>query len=83
MGTSSTTQQANNKVRKWDLGPAECRGSQSLPGAVLVPQWLFLVSHPKDCPGNSRGKEQPPHHSAPTHGQVLGSILLGQRATPV
>lgn len=46
------------------------------------------VTPRKVCPGTassaqSRGKEQPPHHSAPAHGQVLGSILLGQRATPM
>lgn len=73
-GASSTTQQANNRERKWDLGPAECRGCQSLPGAVLVPGWSPGVTPRKVCPGTassaqSRGKEQPPHPSAPAHGQ--------------
>lgn len=78
VSTSSTTQQANNKVSKLDLGPAECRRSQSLQGQCWAPG-AVPGETPQGSPGNSRGKEQPLHHSAPTHGQVLGSILLGQQ----
>lgn len=54
------------------FGANRVQGIPKAPGGTVGPPWLLPG---KVCPGNSflcpePGKEQPPPHSAPTHGQV-------------
>lgn len=54
------------------FGASRVQGIPKAPGGTVGPPWLLPG---KVCPGNSflcpePGKEQPPPHSAPTHGQV-------------